>query len=124
MIHDYGVIGGGIVGLAAAREVARARPGASMFLLEKEAAIARHQTGHNSGVIHSGIYYAPGSFKASLCREGASATKAFCAEHGIPFEACGKLLVATSEAELVRMDALYNDPAKMTSRLSASTRAN
>ncbi len=107
MIHDYGVIGGGIVGLAAAREVARARPGASMFLLEKEAAIARHQTGHNSGVIHSGIYYAPGSFKASLCREGASATKAFCAEHGIPFEACGKLLVATSEAELVRMDALY-----------------
>lgn len=107
MIHDYGVIGGGIVGLAAAREVARARPGASMFLLEKEAAIARHQTGHNSGVIHSGIYYAPGSSKASLCREGASATKAFCAEHGIPFEDCGKLLVATSEAELVRMDALY-----------------
>ena len=107
MIHDYGVIGGGIVGLAAAREVARSRPGASMFLLEKEAAIARHQTGHNSGVIHSGIYYAPGSFKARLCREGASATKAFCAEHGIPFEACGKLLVATSEAELVRMDALY-----------------
>jgi len=107
MIHDYGVVGGGIVGLAAAREVARSRPGASMFLLEKEAAIARHQTGHNSGVIHSGIYYAPGSFKASLCREGASATKAFCAEHGIPFEACGKLLVATSEAEVVRMDALY-----------------
>jgi L-2-hydroxyglutarate oxidase len=107
MIHDYGVIGGGIVGLAAAREVARSRPGASMFLLEKEAAIARHQTGHNSGVIHSGIYYAPGSFKARLCREGASATKAFCAEHGIPFEDCGKLLVATSEAELVRMDALY-----------------
>ncbi|MGA2637253.1 L-2-hydroxyglutarate oxidase [Methylocella sp.] len=107
MIHDYGVIGGGIVGLAAAREVARARPGASMFLLEKEAAIARHQTGHNSGVIHSGIYYAPGSSKASLCREGASATKVFCAKHGIPFEDCGKLLVATSEAELVRMDALY-----------------
>jgi L-2-hydroxyglutarate oxidase len=78
-----------------------------MFLLEKEAAIARHQTGHNSGVIHSGIYYAPGSSKASLCREGASATKVFCAKHGIPFEDCGKLLVATSEAELVRMDALY-----------------
>jgi len=106
-MYDYGVVGGGIVGLAAAREGARARPGASMFLLEKEPAIARHQTGHNSGVIHSGIYYAPGSFKASLCREGASATKAFCAEHGIPFEDRGKLLVATSEAELVRMNALY-----------------
>jgi L-2-hydroxyglutarate oxidase len=107
MIHDYGVIGGGIVGLAAAREIARARPGASMFLLEKEAEIARHQTGHNSGVIHAGVYYAPGSLKARLCREGAAATKAFCAEHGIPFEACGKLIVATNEAELARMDALY-----------------
>jgi len=107
MIHDYGVIGGGIVGLAAAREIAGARPGASMFLLEKETAIARHQTGHNSGVIHAGVYYAPGSLKARLCREGAAATKAFCVEHGIPFEACGKLIVATSEAELVRMDALH-----------------
>ncbi len=107
MIYDYGVIGGGIVGLAAARQIAKERPGASVFLLEKEAAIARHQTGHNSGVIHSGIYYAPGSFKARLCREGATATKAFCAEHAIPFETCGKLLVAANEAELARMDALY-----------------
>jgi L-2-hydroxyglutarate oxidase len=106
MIYDYGVIGGGIVGLAAAREIARARPGASFFLLEKEAAIARHQTGHNSGVIHAGIYYAPGSFKARLCREGAAATKAFCAGHGIPFEPCGKLIVATSEVELARMEGL------------------
>lgn len=107
MLYDYGVIGGGIVGLAAAREVAKSRPGASVFLLEKEPAIARHQTGHNSGVIHSGIYYAPGSLKASLCREGDAATKAFCAERGIPFKACGKLIVATSEAELAGMNALH-----------------
>jgi L-2-hydroxyglutarate oxidase len=107
MIYDYGVIGGGIVGLAVAREIAKARPGAAMVLFEKEAAISRHQTGHNSGVIHSGIYYAPGSFKARLCRDGALATKLFCAEHGIPFETCGKLLVAASAAELTRMEALY-----------------
>lgn len=107
MIYDYGVIGAGIVGLATAAEILRARPQASIFVLEKEGAIARHQTGRNSGVIHSGIYYAPGSLKARLCREGAEATKAFCAEQGVKFETCGKLLVATNEAERIRMDALY-----------------
>lgn len=107
MIYDHGIIGAGIIGLATAREILRARPRASIVVLDKESGIARHQTGHNSGVIHSGIYYAPGSLKARLCREGAEATKAFCAERGIEFETCGKLLVATNEGELLRMEALH-----------------
>lgn len=107
MIHDYCVIGGGIVGLATARELLRRKPGASLVLIEKEQGLAAHQTGHNSGVIHAGIYYAPGSFKAELCRRGAEATKEFCRTHGIAFEVCGKHLVATNGAELERMDALY-----------------
>ncbi len=76
------------------------------MLLEKESALAMHQTGHNSGVIHSGIYYAPGSLKADLCKRGERATKEFCTEHGIPFVTCGKTLVATTPLELERMDAL------------------
>lgn len=107
MTYDYAIIGAGIVGLATARELLLARPGSSVLVLEKEAEIARHQTGHNSGVIHSGIYYAPGSLKAKLCREGAEATKSFCTDQGIPFETCGKLLVATNDMECERMDALY-----------------
>jgi L-2-hydroxyglutarate oxidase len=106
MIYDFCVVGGGIVGLATARELSRANPGAALIILEKEKALAVHQTGHNSGVIHAGIYYKPGSFKADLCRRGAEATKAFCAEHGIPFKTPGKLVVATSEIELTRMIAL------------------
>ncbi len=106
MIYDYCVIGGGIVGLATAMEVLELRPGASLLLLEKEASLAKHQTGHNSGVIHSGIYYVPGSLKADFCRRGAKATKAFCDRHGIPYETCGKLLVATNELELERMHRL------------------
>ncbi|MCI0737371.1 MAG: L-2-hydroxyglutarate oxidase [Beijerinckiaceae bacterium] len=107
MIYDFAVIGAGIVGLAAAREILRARPGSQVIVFEKESAVARHQTGHNSGVIHAGIYYAPGSLKASLCREGAAATKAFCAGQGIKFETCGKLLVATHERERAEMNALF-----------------
>jgi L-2-hydroxyglutarate oxidase len=103
---DFCVIGGGIVGLATARALLDAFPGAGVVVLEKEEELARHQTGHNSGVIHAGIYYAPGSLKARLCREGAEATKAFCAEHGIPFETCGKLLVATTPQEVERMGGL------------------
>jgi L-2-hydroxyglutarate oxidase len=106
MRYDYCVIGGGIVGLAAAMELVRKRPGASLLLLEKEGRLAAHQTGHNSGVIHSGIYYTPGSLKADLCRRGARATKEFCAEQGIRFEVCGKLLVATNTAEAARLGAL------------------
>jgi L-2-hydroxyglutarate oxidase len=104
--YDVGVVGGGIVGLATAMHLLARRPGARIVLLEKETALATHQTGHNSGVIHSGIYYAPGSLKAELCRRGERATKAFCAEHAIPVEACGKTLVATNALELERMDAL------------------
>src|SRR5688500_2590325 len=84
----------------------RRHPGASLVVVEKESALATHQTGHNSGVIHSGIYYAPGSLKADLCKRGERATKEFCTEHGIPFVTCGKMLVATSALELERMEAL------------------
>jgi len=107
MIFDYCVIGGGIVGLATAMRLLETRPGSSLVVLEKENRLAKHQTGHNSGVIHAGIYYPPGSLKAELCRKGAVATKTFCAENGIRFDVCGKLLVATSTAEVVRMEALY-----------------
>jgi L-2-hydroxyglutarate oxidase len=104
--YDYCVIGGGIVGLATAMALSEREGGARIVLLEKEAAIARHQTGHNSGVIHAGIYYQPGSLKARLCRDGAEATKQFCRQNGIAFETCGKLLVATNEKELERLDGL------------------
>ena len=106
MNYDTCVIGGGIVGLATAVKILERRPGSSLLLLEKEARLGRHQTGHNSGVIHSGIYYAPGSLKAELCRRGAEATKAFCAQHGIPVHVCGKFLVATNPAEVRRLGAL------------------
>jgi len=107
MIFDYCIIGGGIVGLATAMRLLEDRPGSSLILLEKEDRLGKHQTGHNSGVIHAGIYYPPGSLKAELCRKGAEATKAFCAENGIRFETCGKLLIATSDLEMQRMNALH-----------------
>jgi L-2-hydroxyglutarate oxidase len=103
MRYDFCVVGGGIIGLATAREILRRRPGASLVLLEKEASVAAHQTGHNSGVIHAGVYYAPGSLKARLCRAGNQLTKEFCAEHGIPIETCGKLIVATTPVEVHRL---------------------
>jgi (S)-2-hydroxyglutarate dehydrogenase len=107
MIYDFCIIGGGIVGLATALKLTDAHPGASILVVEKESGVGRHQTGHNSGVIHSGIYYAPGSFKAELSRRGAAATVAFCRQHTLPYEVCGKLLVATNEAERQRMLKLY-----------------
>ncbi len=106
MIYDFCIIGGGIVGLATAVELGRVRPGATVLVLEKEASLARHQTGHNSGVIHAGIYYKPGSLKADLCRRGAEATKAFCDRHAIPYETRGKLVVATDARELARLKEL------------------
>lgn len=105
-MHDFIVIGGGILGLATARELQQRYPGKRVLVLEKEAGPARHQTGHNSGVIHAGVYYKPGSLKARFCKEGNVATKTFCREHGIPFDECGKLLVATNAIELERMQAL------------------
>jgi len=103
MRYDFCVVGGGIVGLATAREILERRPGAGLVLLEKEADLAAHQTGHNSGVIHAGVYYPPGSLKARLCRAGNRQTKQFCAEHGIPVEECGKLIVATTPTEVRRL---------------------
>ena len=108
MVFDHCVIGGGIVGLATAMELLKRQPGSSLFvLLEKESSLAQHQTSHNSGVIHAGIYYAPGSLKAELCRRGALATKSFCEQHHIPYEVCGKMLVATNSLEAERMNALF-----------------
>ncbi|CAM4512277.1 L-2-hydroxyglutarate oxidase [Nocardia ninae] len=105
--YDFCVIGGGIVGVATAHRLLQRHPGATLVLLEKAAALATHQTGHNSGVIHSGIYYPPDSLKARLCRRGARWTKEFAAAQKIPFEVCGKLLVATDAAERQRMLALH-----------------
>ncbi|MFR9753685.1 L-2-hydroxyglutarate oxidase [Nocardia sp. 004] len=105
--YDFCVIGGGIVGVATAHRILTRHPGASLVLLEKAPALAAHQTGHNSGVIHSGIYYQPNSLKATLCRRGAEWTKDFAAAQGIPYRVCGKLLVATNTVEYRRMLALY-----------------
>lgn len=105
-MDDFCIIGGGIVGLATALTLLERCPGASLVLLEKESTVATHQTGHNSGVIHSGIYYAPGSLKARLCREGAQAVVEFCQGHAIPYDVCGKMIVATSPLELDRLAAL------------------
>jgi (S)-2-hydroxyglutarate dehydrogenase len=100
------LVGAGIVGLAVARELLVRKPGLSLTVLEKEPAIAAHQTGHNSGVIHSGIYYVPGSLKAELCVEGARRMYELCAEKGIPTERCGKVIVAADESELPRLEEL------------------
>lgn len=105
--HDVVVVGGGIVGLATALTLLQRTPGLDLLLLEKEDQVGRHQTGHNSGVIHAGVYYAPGSLKARLCTAGARATREFCDEHGIPYRNTGKLIVATDDAELGRMGALH-----------------
>ncbi len=97
---DLVVVGAGIVGLAVARELALRHPGFSIAVLEREAGIARHQTGHSSGVVHAGIYYRPGSLKARLCVEGARRLYEYCEQGGIPYERSGKLIVATKESEL------------------------
>ena len=105
--HDVAIIGGGILGLATARALGERAPRARLVILEKETRLATHQTGHNSGVIHSGIYYKPGSYKARLCVEGARLMSEYCAEQGIRVERCGKVIVATSPPELPRLQTLY-----------------
>lgn len=101
--YNLVVVGGGIVGIATAWRLKQRMPTASILLVEKENRYACHQTGHNSGVIHAGVYYQPGSLKADFCRRGAVATIEFCREFSVPFERCGKMLVATDEDELERM---------------------
>jgi L-2-hydroxyglutarate oxidase len=103
---DLAIVGGGIVGLAVAREMIRRNPAASVCVLEREAEHGAHQSTHNSGVLHAGVYYAPGSLKARLCVEGARELYRYCADRGIPHEQCGKLIVATEQSELPRLDEL------------------
>ena len=104
--YNVVVIGGGIVGLAVALEITRRFPALRLLLVEKEERVACHQSGHNSGVIHSGVYYKPGSLKAQLCVAGAAEMIAFCREHDIPHNICGKVIVATSKPELPRLEEL------------------
>ena len=104
--YNVVIIGGGVVGLGVGLEITRRFPQLRLLLLEKEDRVARHQSGHNSGVIHSGVYYKPGSMKARLCVTGAAAMVEFCREHGIAHEVCGKVIVATHADELPRLEEL------------------
>ncbi len=104
---DVLIIGGGIVGLATGYEFTRRFPKRTVRILEKEADLALHQTGRNSGVIHSGIYYKPGSLKASNCREGKAALERFCRQHEIPFQTCGKIIVAVDDKQLPALDRIH-----------------
>jgi L-2-hydroxyglutarate oxidase LhgO len=106
--YDILIVGGGIVGLATARDLLMRRPGQRVAILEKESSIGQHQTGHNSGVIHAGVYYAPGSLKARLCAEGREKTYEYCEQKGIRYEKCGKLIVAIDESELPRLQNLWD----------------
>src|SRR5437660_30684 len=106
-MHDYVIIGGGIVGLATAMAVGKKYPKARILVLEKEQDLAQHQTGRNSGVIHSGIYYKPGSLKARFAVQGNRSMVEFCREHGIKHEVCGKVIVATKASELPLLDNLF-----------------
>lgn len=106
-MYDYTIIGGGIVGLSVGKALAEKYPDKKVLLLEKEDELAAHQTGHNSGVIHSGIYYTPGSFKARFARAGNKSMVEFCEEHGIKYDMCGKVIVATNEKERPLLDDLY-----------------
>src|SRR4051812_12363498 len=104
---DVVVIGGGIIGLSSAMAIGQRFPQLRIVVVEKEDRVAAHQTGHNSGVIHSGLYYKPGSLKAKTCVAGSAAMVSFCREHSIPHEICGKVVVATSEAELPALEELH-----------------
>ena len=108
MIFDFLIVGGGIVGLATALKILEARPGARLLLLEKEPALGQHQTGHNSGVLHAGLYYKPGSLKAKLAVEGLRQMVAFCQKHNVAHEQCGKIVIATEPEELPRLEKLLD----------------
>jgi len=106
MSPQFGVVGAGILGLAIARRLLELVPDASVTVLEKEPFVGAHQTSHNSGVVHAGLYYAPGSLKATLCRRGMTLLRDYCADHGLPYEECGKLVVARNRAELARLNGI------------------
>lgn len=108
MQFDVVIVGGGIVGLATALQLKKERPGIKLAIIEKEKAVARHQTGNNSGVIHSGIYYKPGSLKATNCLHGYNLLVEFCRQQDVPFELCGKIIVATEPGEVPLLENLYN----------------
>ena len=108
MKFDIAVIGGGIVGAATFYKLQKKNPNLKIALFEKEDLLADHQTGHNSGVIHSGLYYQPGSLKAKNCIEGRHELVAFAKEYGIPHDICGKVVVATHESELTNLDKVFN----------------
>ncbi|MGH3240372.1 MAG: FAD-dependent oxidoreductase, partial [Spirillospora sp.] len=99
-----GVVGAGILGLAIARRLARTRPDVKVTVLDKEDRVAAHQTGHNSGVAHAGLYYAPGSLKATLCRRGIGLLKEYCTDRNLPYTECGKIVVARDARELAALD--------------------
>lgn len=105
-IETVGIVGGGILGLAVGRELITRYPGVEVVVFEKEPGLARHQTGHNSGVVHAGIYYRPGSLKAELCTMGRGLLREFCQDRGLPYDECGKLVVAVDESEMGRLDQL------------------
>lgn len=106
-MYDFAIIGGGIVGLSTGLFIGQRFPSSRIVILEKESQLAYHQTGHNSGVIHSGVYYKPGSFKAKFTRAGNQAMVEFCQTHNIPYDVCGKVIVATQEKELPALENLY-----------------
>jgi glycine/D-amino acid oxidase-like deaminating enzyme len=103
----YAVVGGGINGLAVARQLLLDDPGVAVTVFEKEGAVAQHQSSHNSGVVHAGLYYEPGGLKARLCRRGVELVRRYCLENGIPYDECGKVVVALDEQELPRLDAIH-----------------
>ena len=104
---DVAIIGGGIVGLATAYRLQERFPQLTVCILEKESRPAQHQSSHNSGVLHTGIYYRPGSLRATNCREGKLAMQAFCEHEGVAFDVCGKVIVATEELEIPRLDKIF-----------------
>ena len=111
MNDRVGIVGGGIIGLAVARELLRVRPTWRVTILEKEADAGRHQSGHNSGVVHAGLFYSPGSLKATLCRRGVGLLKTYCADHDLVYDECGKLVIALDDDEAVRLRAIYDQAA-------------
>jgi len=107
MKYDYCIVGGGIVGTSTALQILQNQPSSKVILVEKERVLCAHQSSHNSGVVHAGIYYAPGSIKSQLCKEGLHETRDFCRKYNLPYDECGKLIVATCNEELGRLEGLY-----------------